>query len=156
VLDIRSFSDGLIAFFGLKIGMNFRLLFLPLIFYAKLLHCWRYQRMIITEKAAERAKEILADEGKAAWGIRIFIAGESCCGPSYGMNLQEEKMPDDEVIEKDGIKVYMDKETLTSLTGKGLDYYVGEDAEGFMFTGGPASSCASGGCGGAAGGSCGQ
>ena len=112
--------------------------------------------MIITEKAAERAKELLADEGKAAWGIRIFIAGESCCGPSYGMNLQEEKMPDDEVIEKDGIKVYLDKETSTSLAGRGLDYYVGEDGEGFMFTGGPASSCEPGGCCGSSGGSCGH
>jgi iron-sulfur cluster assembly accessory protein len=136
--------------------MNFRLLFLPQIFYAKLLHFWRYKRMIITEKAAERAKEILADEGKAAWGIRIFIAGESCCGPSYGMDLQEEKMPDDEVIEKDGLKVYMDKDTLTSLTGRGFDYHVGEDGEGFMFTGGPSSSCEPGGCCGSSGGSCGH
>lgn len=100
--------------------------------------------MTITEKAAEKAKSILAYEGKANWGIKIFVAGESCCGPSYGLDLQEVKMPEDEVIEKNGLKVYMDKYTLETLTGRQLDYYIGEEGEGFIFTGG-VSSCNPGG-----------
>ncbi len=100
--------------------------------------------MTITEKAAEKAKAILSGEGKAEWGIRIFVAGESCCGPSFGLDLQEEQMSGDEVVEKDGLKVYMDKQTLETLTGRQLDYYVGEEGEGFIFTGG-VSSCSPGG-----------
>lgn len=101
--------------------------------------------MTITEKAAEKAKAILAGEGKENWGIKIFVAGQGCCGPSYGLDLQEVQMPEDEVVEKDGLKVYMDKETLETLTGRELDYYVGQEGEGFIFKGG-VSACSSSGC----------
>ena len=100
--------------------------------------------MIITDKAAEKVMAILTHEGKENWGIRIFVAGESCCGPSYGLDLQEEQMSDDEVIEKNGLKVFMDKQTLETLTGRQFDYYIGEDGEGFIFTGG-VSACGTGG-----------
>jgi len=100
--------------------------------------------MNITDKAAEKAKTVLSSEGKADWGIRIFVAGESCCGPSYGLDLQEEQMPEDEVVEKNGLKVFMDKQTLETLTGRELDYYVGEEGEGFIFKGG-VSACSPGG-----------
>ncbi len=111
--------------------------------------------MTITDKAAEKAKTILAGEGKDAWGIRIYVAGESCCGPSYGLDLQEAQMPNDEIIEKDGVKIFMDKQTLESLAGKELDYYAGVEGEGFIFTGG-VSSCASGSCGSGGSSSCGS
>jgi iron-sulfur cluster assembly accessory protein len=100
--------------------------------------------MTITEKAAEKAKAILEVEGKDNWGIRIFVAGESCCGSSYSLDLQEEQRPDDEVVEKNGLKVFMDKHTLETLTGRLFDYYVGEEGEGFIFTGG-VSACGAGG-----------
>ncbi len=115
--------------------------------------------MTITDKAAEKALAFLSSEGKAHWGLRIFVAGESCCGPSYGLDIQEEKLPGDEVVEKNGLKVFMDKETLHTLVGRELDYYVGEQGEGFIFTGG-VSACGSGGssCGSASSGcgSCGD
>jgi iron-sulfur cluster assembly accessory protein len=113
--------------------------------------------MTITDKAAEKAKAILADEGKANWGIKIYVAGESCCGPSFGLNLQETQMPEDEIVEKNGLKVFMDKNTSMTLEGRELDFYSGEEGEGFIFTGG-VSSCASGSCGssGSGCGPCGQ
>lgn len=100
--------------------------------------------LTITEKAAEKAKAILEVEGKDNWGIRVYCAGESCCGPSYGLNLQEDQLPDDEVIEKNGLKVFTDKQTLETLSGMQLDYYVDEEREGFIFTGG-VSACGTGG-----------
>jgi iron-sulfur cluster assembly accessory protein len=108
--------------------------------------------MTITDKAAEKAKAILTNEGKGEWGIRIFVAGQSCCGPSFGLDLQEKQMPEDEVIEKNGLKVYMDKQTLETLTGREFDYYAGEEGEGFIFTGGE-STCGTGssGCAGSSG-----
>ncbi len=99
--------------------------------------------MTITDKAAEKAKTILESEGKADWGIRIFIAGESCCGPAYGLNIQEKQMPNDEIIEKNGLKVFVDRQLLKFLSGMQLDYYADEEKEGFIFTGGM-PSCSSG------------
>jgi iron-sulfur cluster assembly accessory protein len=98
--------------------------------------------MTITDKAADKAKELLASEGKENWGIRVYVAGENCCGLSYGLNVQEKEMPNDEVIEKNGLKVFMDKQTLETLSGKQLEYHTEGEAEGFILTGG-ISSCGS-------------
>ncbi len=102
--------------------------------------------MTITDKAAEKALAILSGEGKPNWGLRIFVAGEGCCGLSYGLDMQEKELPDDEVVEKNGLKVFVDKYTMTTLAGRELDYYVGEEGEGFVFTGG-APACGTGGSG---------
>jgi iron-sulfur cluster assembly accessory protein len=97
----------------------------------------------ITDKAADKAKAILTNEGKDNWGIRIFNAGQGCCGPSYGLDLQEEQLPTDEVVEKNGIKVYIDKQISENLSEMKLDYYTDEEREGFVLTG-SAPSCSSG------------
>ena len=119
--------------------------------------------MVITDKAAEKVKEILTGEGKENWGIKVYVAGESCCGPQYGLNLQEEQMPEDEIIEKNGIRVFIDKQILPTLEGRELDYFVGDEGEGFLFNGGGSCSpdggaCGSGGgaCGSGGGGGCGS
>ena len=99
----------------------------------------------ITDKAAEKAKAILAAEGKDSWGLRIYSAGGGCCGPSYGLDLDERALVDDEVIEKDGLRVFVDKNTILTLTGMQLDYVTDGEHEGFTLTGGAAPSCGSGG-----------
>ena len=101
--------------------------------------------LTITDKAADIAMAILKKEGKENWGIRIYIAGTGCCGPTYGLNLQEDQMPDDDVIEKNGLKVFVKKDLVQSLSGMQLDYYKDKDAEGFIFTG-SAPSCNSSSC----------
>ncbi len=101
--------------------------------------------LTITEKAAEKAIEILAAEGKGTWGLRIYNAGGGCCGPSYGLDIDESPMANDEVIEKNGLKVFVDKNTLSALSGMQLDYYDDGEREGFILSGGnPSSSCSSG------------
>jgi iron-sulfur cluster assembly protein len=91
--------------------------------------------LTITDKAAEMALKVLAAEGKANWGIRIYIAGSGHCGPTYGLNPQEESMPNDEVIAKNGLRIFVDRELSQTLSGLQLDYYKDENVEGFVFTG---------------------
>ncbi|MEW6068877.1 MAG: iron-sulfur cluster assembly accessory protein [Nitrospirota bacterium] len=103
--------------------------------------------LTVTDKAAEKAKTVLAFEGKGDWGIKIYMVGEGCCGPSYGMNLQEEPLSNDEVIEKDGLKVFMDKKVFENLSAMQLDYYSDEVREGFVITGAvPSCGSTCGGC----------
>ena len=54
----------------------------------------------ITDTAAEKAKEILTAEGKTGWGLRVYTAGGGCCGPSYGMDIDEKPGDNDDVVEK--------------------------------------------------------
>jgi iron-sulfur cluster assembly accessory protein len=101
----------------------------------------------ISDVAAEKAKEILKAEGKEGWGLRVFIHGSSCCGPSYGMDLDEKASEGDETIEQNGLKVFVDKEASESLSSKEIDYIKTEQGEGFVINGGEqpsGSSCGSG------------
>ncbi len=100
----------------------------------------------ITEIAAKKAKEILVAEGKANWGLRIYTAGGGCCGPSYGMDLDENPKDGDEVVEKDGLKVFIDKNTFQSLGGMQVDFINEGDKQGFILTGGKPPTCSSSGC----------
>lgn len=99
----------------------------------------------ISDSAAEKAKEILKAEGKEGWGLRIFVQGSSCCGPSYGMDLDEKAAEGDETVEKNGLKVFVNKETSASLAEKEIDYVSNDRGEGFVINGGEAPSCGSGG-----------
>lgn len=100
----------------------------------------------ITEIAAEKAKEVLKAEGKDNWGLRVFVAGGSCCGPSYGMDLEEAAKDDDEVTEKDGLKVFTDKDTYSKLTGMMIDFIDDGQNQGFIIKGSEKTPPA-GGCG---------
>lgn len=100
----------------------------------------------ITDIAAEKAKEILSEEGKSAWGLRFYMAGSSCCGPSYGIDIVETPGENDKVIEKNGLRVFIDSETFEKITGMKFDYIQESDREGFVLTGGEAPSCGPG-CG---------
>ncbi len=98
----------------------------------------------ITEKAAAKAKEVLAEEGKAGWGLRVFGSSGSCCGPSFGLDLEETGQSNDTVFEQNGLKVFVDNGTVEKLISMQLDYFQDEEQEGFVLTGGEAPSCASG------------
>lgn len=109
----------------------------------------------ISDGAAEKAKEILKSEGKEGWGLRIFLQGSSCCGPSYGMDIDEKAAADDDTVEKNGLKVFVNKEASASLADKEIDYATNDRGEGFVINGGEAPSCGSAAGGGEAS-SCGS
>lgn len=98
----------------------------------------------ISDSAAGKAKEILKVEGKEGWGLRVFVHGSGCCGPSYGMDINEQASEGDEIVEKDGLKVFVDKQAAESLSDKEIDYIKTPQGEGFVISGGEAPSCSSG------------
>jgi iron-sulfur cluster assembly accessory protein len=103
--------------------------------------------LTITDKAAEKAKAILAEEGKESWGIRIYQAGSSCCGPSWGLDLEETPAAGDEIFEKDGMRVFVDKENIPALADMQLDFFDDGERAGFILSGGKEQappSCSSG------------
>ena len=95
----------------------------------------------ISDAAVEKAKEILKMEGKADHGFRFYTAGSGCCGPSYGIDLVANPEQDDQVIEKEGLKVFVDKAASESLNGMEIHYVEEDDKQGFVLTGGQPPSC---------------
>jgi iron-sulfur cluster insertion protein len=105
-----------------------------------------------SEKAIEKVREFAAQmpeaEGKE---LRIFIQGVGCSGFSYGFTFDDER-DGDSVVESSDLKVLVDPNSATHLTGSKVDFV--EDHRGSGFTvdnpNDPAASadCSSGGCSG--------
>jgi len=98
----------------------------------------------ISDVAAEKGKQILSAEGKSDGGLRIYLAGSSCSGPAYGMDLNEHPAEGDEIIEKNGLKVFVDKTAHEKLRGMEIDFIDDGKDQGFVLKGSNPSSCDSG------------
>jgi iron-sulfur cluster assembly accessory protein len=97
--------------------------------------------VMLSDSAIEKSKQILSAEGKPEWGLRIFIAGNSCCGPSFGMDINEHPMENDEIIEKNGLKVFVDKNAAEKLNGMEIHFAESGENSGFIIRGNQPSSC---------------
>ncbi len=75
----------------------------------------------LTEAAANRIREILADEeGKTA--LRVAVVGGGCSGFQYEFDIVEGPENGDEVVEAHGAKVVIDPESLPFLLGCTIDF----------------------------------
>jgi iron-sulfur cluster assembly accessory protein len=86
-----------------------------------------------------------AHEGK---GVRLFVQGMGCSGPSVGMAL-DEATAEDEVVEQTGVRFMIDPQTQEILRqGGGLtvDFIDEEERRGYLLTLGKPGDCKTGGC----------
>ncbi|HID05054.1 MAG TPA: iron-sulfur cluster insertion protein ErpA [Candidatus Caldiarchaeum subterraneum] len=88
-------------------------------------------QITVTEKAAQKIKEIIKNEGNDKLALRIFIAGGGCSGFKYGMALDENTYEDDIVITKDGAKIVIDQFSASFLNGSTIDYVENIMGSGF-------------------------
>jgi iron-sulfur cluster insertion protein len=87
--------------------------------------------LVITEKAGAKIKNLLAEENKADYGLRVYVAGGGCQGFQYGMTFEERANPDDTVVEAHGVKVFVDAQSAPMLQGAEVDYVDSLQGSGF-------------------------
>ena len=87
----------------------------------------------LTSAAIDKVKTILAERGEQESGLRISVIGGGCSGFQYQMTLDKQANPDDQIIEQDGLKVYVDTRSLLYLNGTRVDYVDGLTGSGFKF-----------------------
>src|SRR5574340_1181027 len=75
----------------------------------------------MTPAAAEKVRELLAQENDPGLGLRIFVAGGGCSGLQYGMTLDEEQ-EGDTVIYQSSFKVLVDEMSVGYISGSEVDY----------------------------------
>ncbi|MBC2886791.1 Fe-S cluster assembly scaffold SufA [Ochrobactrum sp. CM-21-5] len=92
----------------------------------------RFAVMTLTEAAAERVREIVASRD-GALGIRVGVKKGGCAGMEYTINLATEAKAGDDVIEKDGAKVFIAPEAVLFLLGTQMDFEVTTLRTGFLF-----------------------
>jgi iron-sulfur cluster assembly protein len=88
----------------------------------------------LTPGAITKVKSILAErEDTAGMGLRIAIIGGGCSGFQYQMTLDKEPRTDDQVLDMEGLKVFVDTQSVLYLTGTKIDYVDSSNGSGFKF-----------------------
>jgi len=76
----------------------------------------------VTEAAASKIKDLLAEENKTDSGLRVFVQGGGCSGFQYGLMIEESGGVGDQTFESNGIKLYVDPVSLSYLKGAEVDF----------------------------------
>lgn len=84
----------------------------------------------ISEAAANKIKELMGEDSTAQ-GLRVYVKGGGCSGYQYGMLLEEKVSEDDTVVERDGIKVIVDPQSMPLISGSEVDYSDSLQGAGF-------------------------
>ena len=87
----------------------------------------------LSDNAATRIKEILADVELNSIGVRVAVKSGGCAGMSYVMEYAKEVNPNDEVIEDKGVKDFVDAAAIMYLLGTEMDYKKEEFSSSFVF-----------------------
>ncbi len=91
------------------------------------------QVISLSDKAAERIKEIMANAEKDALGVRVSVKSGGCAGMSYVMEYLKKTNPNDEIIEDKGVKIFIDSAAVIYLLGTKMDYIKEEFSSAFIF-----------------------
>ena len=93
----------------------------------------RFQVVSVTERAADRVREILANAESPAEGIRIGVKKGGCAGMEYTVDLVRESPPADDVVDVGGAKVFVNPQATLFLLGTEMDFEVTKLRTGFVF-----------------------
>lgn len=75
----------------------------------------------LTESAVNRVRDMVAKRGSGI-GLRIGVTESGCSGYSYALDFAEVVAEDDIVIEQDGVKVVINKNSMPMLDEMELDF----------------------------------
>jgi len=100
--------------------------------------------LIITPTAAQKVHDFMEEHGASQEaGLRVAVLPGGCSGFQYGLNIEDAPEADDEVLEKDGVRIFVDPFSAQYLDGVEIDYVSSMMGAGFSFR----NPNASGGCG---------
>lgn len=78
--------------------------------------------IMVTPAAAEKVRNLLRERSLPGHGLRVFVAGGGCSGLQYGMSLEASPREFDNVIEVEGVRLYVDPTSMMYLSGSSIDY----------------------------------
>ena len=93
----------------------------------------RFQVITLSERAAARVRDIVANADGPAEGIRIGVKKGGCAGMEYTVDLVREPKAGDDMVEADGAKVFVNPEATLFLLGTEMDFEVSKLRTGFVF-----------------------
>ncbi len=91
------------------------------------------QVMRLTEAAAARIKQVMAQADRPVAGVRVGVKNGGCAGMEYTMEYAESAAPTDEVVEDRGVKLLIDPKAVLFLLGTEMDYKTEKLSSQFVF-----------------------
>ena len=91
------------------------------------------QIITLSDKAADKIKEIMSQDKSKSIGVRVGVKSGGCAGMSYVMEYTQKVNPNDEIIEEKGVKVFIDSSAIMYLLGTEMDYKKEEFSSSFVF-----------------------
>jgi iron-sulfur cluster assembly protein len=93
----------------------------------------RPQVVTLTERAAERVREIMDRAETPYAGLRVGVKNGGCAGQEYVLEYAAEAAPLDEIVEDKGVKILIEPKAVLFLLGTEIDYEVSRLASKFVF-----------------------
>jgi iron-sulfur cluster assembly protein len=100
--------------------------------------------LILTKTASQKVQEFIQEHGvDGDTGLRVAVLPGGCSGFQYGLNIEDGPEDDDEILDVEGVRVFVDPFSAQYLDGVEIDYVTSFMGQGFSFR----NPNASGGCG---------
>ncbi|MEO8446818.1 MAG: iron-sulfur cluster assembly accessory protein [bacterium] len=88
----------------------------------------------VTEKAVGEIKKIMAENKVPdGYGLRVGVKGGGCSGLTYTLGFDPEERAGDNILERDGVKIFIDMKSNLYLSGTEIDFTDGLTGRGFVF-----------------------
>ena len=85
----------------------------------------------VTDRAVAKIKQLLLAEGKEGHGLRVAVRGGGCAGFEYGLSWEEGAGENDQTLEFQGLKVFIDGMSGMYLDEVNVDYVDSLQGSGF-------------------------
>jgi iron-sulfur cluster assembly protein len=93
----------------------------------------RFQVIRVTEPAANRVREIVANADGPVEGVRVGVKKGGCAGMEYTLDLVRQPSVGDDVVDIGGAKVFVSPQATLFLLGTEMDFEVTKLRTGFVF-----------------------
>ena len=87
----------------------------------------------VTAEASSHLLQIMANDDKAGYGLKVGVKGGGCSGLQYELTFEEGPQKDEKVFESNGLRIFVDLKSYLYLQGLSLDYSGGLNGKGFVF-----------------------
>jgi len=87
----------------------------------------------LTDSALNAVRSAIDGADEPVGGLRIMVETGGCGGYKCVMGLVNEAEADDTVVERDGVKVFVDMKSHELLAGATIDFVVAIEGAGFTF-----------------------